>query len=151
MILPKDKNNFWLALEKVPAGESRPVASVLAHLRFNDDGLLPVVTQCAASGRVLMLAWMNEEALRQTLQGGWVVYYSRSRRQLWRKGDTSGNRQRLCELRVDCDGDALLAVVEQSGGACHTGKYSCFYLCVEDQQAVVRTSPPVQSAPERDK
>ena len=143
MVLPKDeeKVNFWRTLETAAAGERRDFEAVLSHLRFNGDGLLPVVAQCADSGRVLMLAWMNEEALRQTLTEGVMVYYSRSRRQLWRKGDTSGNRQRLRRLSADCDGDTLLAVVEQSGGACHSGRQSCFYLNFKDGRMVVETSP----------
>lgn len=100
----------------------------LATLRWNDDGLLPAIAQDWQSGTVLMLAWMNEEALRCTLHEGRAVYWSRSRQALWRKGERSGNVQVLRELRVDCDGDTLLLRVEQRGGiACHTGREHCFY------------------------
>ncbi len=97
--------------------------------RFSADGLITCVTVAASDGAVLMLAHMNAEALEKTLETGIVHYWSRSRQALWRKGDTSGQIQRLVELRVDCDQDALLAVVEVGGdgGACHTGRRSCFY------------------------
>ncbi len=94
---------------------------------FNADGLIPVITQQHDSGEVLMLAWMNREALVQTLQSGQMCYWSRSRRELWRKGESSGQTQRLISLRLDCDGDTLLALVEQTGVACHTGRRSCFF------------------------
>jgi len=94
---------------------------------WNDQGLMPVVTQDADSGEVLMLAWMNAAALEQTLTSGDVVYWSRSRSELWRKGATSGNTQRLVEARLDCDGDTLLLRVHQAGNACHTGRRHCFF------------------------
>jgi phosphoribosyl-AMP cyclohydrolase len=110
--------------------------------RFSADGLLTCVTVDAGDGAVLMLAHMNAEALAKTLETGVVHYWSRSRGALWRKGDTSGQTQRLVELRVDCDQDALLARVEVGGdgGACHTGRRSCFYRRVEllDGQAILR-------------
>ena len=101
--------------------------------RFSADGLIACVTVDARDGAVLMLAHMNAEALQKTLETGIVHYWSRSRNALWRKGDTSGQTQRLVELRVDCDQDALLARVEVGGdgGACHTGRRSCFYRRVE--------------------
>lgn len=97
--------------------------------KFDRDGLIVCVTQEAASGEILMLAYMNAEALEKTLESGVVHYYSRSRQQLWRKGDSSGQVQKLLELRVDCDQDAVLALVEVGGDgkACHTGRKSCFY------------------------
>ena len=92
------------------------------------DGLLPAVVQHARTGQVLMMAWMNEESLRRTFAEGRTVFWSRSRQELWRKGDTSGDRQFVREAYYDCDGDTLLFVVEQEGrGACHTGNYSCFF------------------------
>ncbi len=100
--------------------------------KWNDQGLMPVVTQDADSGEVLMLAWMNAAALEQTLTSGDVVYWSRSRRELWRKGATSGNTQRLVEARLDCDGDTLLLRVHQTGGACHTGRRNCFFYAPHD-------------------
>lgn len=100
----------------------------LDDVRFDERGLVPVVTQDAASGRVLMLAWANREALQETLSTGRGVYFSRSRQKLWRKGEESGNVQLVKEVRLDCDGDAVLYRVEQVGGmACHTGRQSCFY------------------------
>ena len=99
----------------------------LAAVAFDAHGLVPAVTQEAASGEVLMLAWMNADALRLTLESGDVTYWSRSRRQLWRKGETSGHTQKLIEAYVDCDGDTLLLKVAQTGPACHTGARSCFF------------------------
>jgi phosphoribosyl-AMP cyclohydrolase len=95
--------------------------------RFDASGLIAAVAQDHATGQVLMLAWMNAEALRLTLETGEAVYWSRSRQQLWRKGEQSGHVQRVIEARVDCDQDAVLLRVEQTGAACHTGKRSCFY------------------------
>jgi len=100
----------------------------LALIKYNADGLIPVVTQDVKSKQVLMMAWMNAETLRMTLAEGRMVYYSRSRQEVWRKGDTSGDRQFVREGFYDCDNDTLLFLVEQEGnGACHTGAVSCFY------------------------
>ncbi len=100
----------------------------LASVTYNADGLVPVVTQDADNGDVLMMAWMNEESLRMTLAEGRMVYWSRSRQELWRKGDTSGDRQFVREAYFDCDGDTLLFKVDQEGaGACHTGERTCFF------------------------
>jgi len=99
----------------------------LAFVSFNEDGLVPVIAQSAATGEVLMMAWMNRETLEQTLATGEITYWSRSRRQIWRKGETSGHTQRLVEAWIDCDGDTLLLKVDQTGPACHTGAPSCFY------------------------
>jgi phosphoribosyl-AMP cyclohydrolase len=96
-------------------------------LAFNDAGLVPAVAQDAETGEVLMLAWMNAEAVRRTLATGRVTYWSRSRRDFWVKGETSGHTQELVEMWVDCDGDALLVKVRQTGPACHTGERSCFF------------------------
>ena len=98
---------------------------ILEKLVFNDQGLIPAVAQQHDTGEVLMLAWMNAESLRETLETGRVCYWSRSRGALWRKGKTSGHVQRLIEMRVDCDGDSLLLLVDQTGPACHTGTRSC--------------------------
>lgn len=95
--------------------------------KFDEDGLIAAVAQDHETGEVLMLAWMNADALQATLDSGRVTYWSRSRGELWRKGDTSGHIQELMELRIDCDQDAVLMKVRQSGGACHTGRRSCFY------------------------
>lgn len=113
-------------------------------IKWNEQGLVPVITQDWQSGEVLMLAWMNAEALQQTLAEGRVIYWSRSRAKLWRKGEESGHIQHLRELRIDCDADTVLVKVEQVGGiACHTGRRSCFYQRLENgawrvMDAVVR-------------
>jgi len=109
------------------------VSDWLNEVPWNSDGLVPVVTQDAASGRVLTLAWMNREALAETARTGEAVYWSRSRRKLWRKGEESGHVQKVRELRLDCDSDAVLLRVEQVGGiACHTGRESCFFRKLEN-------------------
>lgn len=100
--------------------------------RFDADGLIAAVAQDADTGEVLMLAWMNAEALKQTLETGRAVYWSRSRKELWRKGDTSGHEQQVVEVRIDCDQDAVLLKVRQTGAACHTGRRSCFYRMAKD-------------------
>ena len=99
----------------------------LDAVKFNDDGLVPVIAQSSATGEVLMLAWMNRQTLEETLTTGRVTYWSRSRKQVWRKGESSGNTQHLVEAFVDCDGDTLLLKVDQTGPACHTGAPTCFY------------------------
>jgi len=105
----------------------------LSKVNWSDEGLVPVVAQDAASGRVLMLAWMNRASLAETVKSGEAVYWSRSRRKLWRKGEESGHVQKVREIRLDCDDDALLIRVEQVGGiACHTGRESCFFQKLED-------------------
>ena len=104
----------------------------IEQVRWNDDGLVPAIAQDASSGRVLTLAWMNRDALRQTVSCGEAVYWSRSRKKLWRKGEESGHVQKVSELRLDCDADALLLTVEQVGGiACHTGRERCFFQRLE--------------------
>ena len=107
-------------------------AEIEQAIQFDRDGLVAAIAQQHDSGEVLMLAWMNREALSETLASGEVCYWSRSRQRLWRKGETSGQRQRLVELRVDCDGDSLLLLVDQSGVACHTGRRSCFFRAWRD-------------------
>jgi phosphoribosyl-AMP cyclohydrolase len=103
------------------------------QVRWDAEGLAPVVAQEAGTGRVLTLAWMNREALAETAKSGEAVYWSRSRRKLWRKGEESGHVQRVVEVRLDCDADAILLRVEQSGGiACHTGRESCFFRKLEN-------------------
>jgi phosphoribosyl-AMP cyclohydrolase len=102
--------------------------SWLSALKWDEDGLIPAIAQDAVSGRVLTLAWMNRESLRETVSSGRAVYWSRSRRRLWMKGEESGHFQKIRSIRADCDGDALLLSVEQAGGiACHTGRESCFF------------------------
>lgn len=103
----------------------------LPELRYNEAGLLPCIVQNAQTEEVLMMAWMNGEALRKTLEEGSMWFWSRSRAELWHKGETSGNTQELVELRYDCDGDTLLARVTPQGPACHTGHTSCFFRNIE--------------------
>lgn len=112
-----------------------------ASLRFDDRGLLPVIAQDHASGEVLMLAWMNAEAVTMTLETGRVTYWSRSRQSFWIKGETSGHVQRLVEMRIDCDSDAILVLVDQTGPACHTGKRTCFYKALRDGAEVELMAP----------
>ena len=114
-----------------------------ASLKYDTNGLIPCIAQDHASGEVLMLAWMNAEAVAQTLATGRVTYWSRSRQSFWIKGETSGHMQRLVDLRLDCDRDCLLALVEQEGPACHTNRRSCFYTAVQDGAEVVLTEPMV--------
>ena len=99
----------------------------MSKIKFDGNGLVPAIAQDARTGRVLMLAYMNAQSLQMTLDSGYATYFSRSRQQLWRKGETSGHTQRVLEMRYDCDGDALLLTVEQEGPACHTGENSCFH------------------------
>ncbi len=104
----------------------------LDAIAWTSDGLVPVIAQDANSGRVLMMAWMNREAVAETMATGRVCYWSRSRKAPWRKGDTSGHIQTLVDLRIDCDGDTLLVLVDQKGVACHTGRHNCFFRAIRD-------------------
>ena len=105
----------------------------LDKIIWTADGLVPAIAQEVGSGRVLMMAWMNRESLKETVAGGKAVYWSRSRQRLWHKGEESGHEQLVREIRLDCDGDVILLVVEQIGGiACHTGRHSCFYRRLDD-------------------
>jgi len=120
--------------------------ALIPAIRFDANGLVPVIAQQHDTGEVLMMAWMNEAAVRETLETGRVCYWSRSRAGLWRKGETSGQVQRLVELRLDCDGDTLLALVDQTGVACHTGRRSCFFRAAREGGLVEIAAP--QVAPE---
>ena len=120
--------------EDAKAGTRLPFS--LDQLQWNDAGLLPVITQDAHSGQVLMLAWMNHDALQETLDTQQVCYWSRSRKKLWRKGESSGHQQRLLRLQIDCDADAILLQVEQQGAACHTFKPHCFFWQIEGNELV---------------
>ena len=118
----------------------------LDEVRWDDDGLVPAIAQDAADGRILMMAWMNREALGLTAQQGLAVYWSRSRKKLWHKGEESGHQQKVSEIRLDCDNDVVVLQVQQSGGiACHTGRRSCFYQRFEGQRWV--TVEPVLKDP----
>lgn len=113
----------------------------LNEINWSDDGLIPAIAQEAGSGKILMVAWMNPEALRLTAEKGEAVYWSRSRKKLWHKGEESGHTQKVKEIRMDCDGDVILLTVEQVGGiACHTGRHNCFFRKLENDQWII-TSP----------
>lgn len=128
-------------IENLPRGSRLPRSEVLAGLRLNADGLIPAITQQHDTGEVLMMAWMNEEALNETLATGRVCYYSRSRGRLWRKGESSGQVQHLKGLYIDCDGDTLLLRVDQTGPACHTGRSGCFFFRVDGNEVVITANP----------
>jgi phosphoribosyl-AMP cyclohydrolase len=115
------------AMNIAPGADDTMQSAVLAAIRFDAAGLVPAIAQQHDTGEVLMMAWMNAESVRETLATGRVCYFSRSRNALWRKGETSGQVQRLQQLRLDCDGDTLLLLVDQTGVACHTGRRSCFF------------------------
>ena len=112
-----------------------------ATLKFNSDGLIPAIAQSNEDGAVLMMAWMNAEAIERTLSTGKVTYWSRSRQEFWIKGETSGNVQSLVDFRVDCDRDCLLVVVDQKGPACHTNRRSCFFTAVRDGSEIELSRP----------
>lgn len=117
------------------------LSDALDGVRFNEAGLVPAIAQQHDSGEVLMLAWMNREALEETLRTGQVCYYSRSRGTLWRKGESSGQTQKLVALRLDCDGDTVLLQVDQKGPACHTGRRDCFYWKVDGDELELDKAP----------
>lgn len=139
-----------LADSKITSWEGHGIDTkqALTLIKFNDQGLVPTVAQQYDTGEVLMLAWMNAEAIEETLRSGRAVYYSRSRKQLWRKGDTSGQIQKLQGLRFDCDGDSVLLLVDQRGVACHTGRKSCFYRDVRSSTGNVEEIYSVVTSPE---
>ena len=122
---------------------SDPIEQALAEIRFGPDGLVPAVAQQYDNGEVLMLAWMNRDAVRVSLSEGRACYWSRSRATLWRKGETSGQIQRLRELRLDCDSDAVLLLVDQEGVACHTGRRSCFFRAWREEGWTVIAEPEI--------
>ena len=119
---------------------------LLGTILFDSNGLVPAIAQQHNTGEILMMAWMNAESIRETLETGRVCYWSRSRQSLWRKGETSGQVQSLKELRVDCDGDTLLLQVDQTGVACHTGRRSCFFRAVRNDEVVTITEQLVDPA-----
>jgi phosphoribosyl-AMP cyclohydrolase len=119
------------------------MSKILDAVKFNADGLIAAIAQQHDTGEVLMMAWMNAESIEETLATGQVCYYSRSRQKLWRKGETSGQQQKLMEMRLDCDGDALLLLVDQKGVACHTGRRNCFFLAARDGEWVEIAKPEV--------
>ncbi|MES1151517.1 MAG: phosphoribosyl-AMP cyclohydrolase [Dongia sp.] len=117
------------------AALQRSAAALIDGLAFDKDGLVPAIAQQHDTGEVLMMAWMNRAAIDETLNTGRVCYWSRSRQSLWRKGETSGQVQVLVELRIDCDSDCLLLMVDQTGVACHTGRRSCFFTAIRGGEA----------------
>ena len=116
---------------------------VLDAIKFDANGLVPAIAQQHDTGEVLMMAWMNAESIAETLATGRVCYFSRSRGKLWRKGETSGQQQVLKDFRLDCDGDTILLLVDQTGVACHTGRRNCFFLAARDGQLVEIAKPEV--------
>ncbi|MDF3074252.1 MAG: hisI [Alphaproteobacteria bacterium] len=128
---------------KAPAAAA--IDAALGSINFNADGLVAAIAQQHDSGEVLMLAWMNADAVRETLATGRVCYWSRSRNEFWRKGDTSGHIQTLKDLRIDCDGDTLLVLVDQTGAACHTGRHNCFFTAIRDD--VLKVIAPIEIEP----
>ena len=125
-------------MDPASTGNPRGDSAWMDEVRFDADGLVPAIAQEASTDRILMVAWMNREALAETVATGRATYWSRSRARLWRKGEESGHFQALRELRLDCDGDVVLLSVEQHGGiACHTGRHSCFFRRLEDGRWVV--------------
>jgi phosphoribosyl-AMP cyclohydrolase len=133
--------------EVATKGTTLELHHVLDELTFNEDGLIPVVAQQFDSLEVLMLAWMNREAIEKTLASGMMTYWSRSRQEYWTKGLTSGHLQHFKEMRIDCDGDALLCFVDQIGAACHTDRRNCFFYSIEaksDHVVITSDSPKAQ-------
>lgn len=132
--------------ETAPLGASLSWTDIRATLKLDSDGLIPAIAQQHDSGEVLMMAWMNPQSLDETLRTGRVCYWSRSRQRLWRKGEESGQVQRLIEARLDCDGDTLLLLVDQIGPACHTGRRNCFYNAIRGDRVEVISAPLIDPA-----
>ncbi len=128
------------------SADSALIDQVVQAIKFNRDGLVPAIAQQHGSGEVLMLAWMNREAVAETVRTNRACYYSRSRGKLWRKGEESGHVQVIKEFRIDCDGDAVLLLVDQTGVACHTGRHNCFFTAVRDDK--IQTIAEVEIDPE---
>jgi len=124
---PQNSTNLFKTLEKSPAATQVSLEQVMANIPWNSDGLIPAIAQDYQSQQVLMLAWVNACALQQSLTSGKATYYSRSRQALWCKGESSGHVQKIINIALDCDGDALLFTVDQLGPACHTLRPHCFY------------------------
>lgn len=140
------KGNVFKDNEQQAPGFTLPLAEALDHMSWNADGLVPAIAQQHDTGEVLMVAWMNREALEDTLRTGRVCYFSRSRQTLWRKGESSGQTQQLIELRIDCDGDVVLMQVDQTGPACHTGRRDCFFWRADGNTLVLDKTPLVDPA-----
>lgn len=121
-------------------------ATTAERLSYNESGLIPAIAQQHDSGEVLMMAWMSKEAIEETLTTGQVCYFSRSRNALWRKGESSGQTQKLIDFRYDCDQDTILVLVDQTGVACHTGRRSCFYFATRDGKEAIISEPEISVA-----
>jgi phosphoribosyl-AMP cyclohydrolase len=121
---------------------------ILTKLKYNADGLIPAIVQQHDTGRVLMMAWMNEASLRSTIETGKTHFWSRSRQKYWMKGESSGHTQAVKQISFDCDGDTLLIQVEQTGAACHEGYQSCFFRAMDDKQGITITEPQLQKPEE---
>ncbi|UTW49603.1 phosphoribosyl-AMP cyclohydrolase [Bacterioplanoides sp. SCSIO 12839] len=137
---------FFKHIELSEKGSRYPARDIISQLSFNEKNLIPVITQEAETGQVLMMAWMNPESLQYSLDSGLMTYWSRSRNTLWKKGETSGHFQHIVSMQVDCDGDTLLFKVNQVGAACHTGRKHCFYFSLdssepENQTFVIAENP----------
>ncbi len=130
-----------------PTISESAIAAALAAIGFDDNGLVPAIAQSHDTGEVLMMAWMNRDAVAETLRTGRVCYYSRSRQALWRKGESSGQVQALVDFRFDCDNDTVLVMVDQTGVACHTGRRSCFFRAVRGDR--IETIAEVEIDPEK--
>ncbi len=129
------------------AAAAEAIDEVLREIAFDADGLVPAIAQESEGGEVLMMAWMNRDAVTRTLKTGQVHYYSRSRGELWRKGETSGQTQKLVDFRIDCDGDTVLVLVEQTGVACHTGRHNCFFKA--PRQGKLATIAEIEADPDK--
>ena len=136
-------NDIFKQSEKLADGSRIPAEELWVALRFDARGLIPIIAQCAQSKVVLMQAWGNAQTLQLSLSSGQMHYYSRSRARIWRKGESSGHTQKLIELRADCDGDSVLAIVEQNGPACHTERKDCFYWLFDAQGLLLQ---PIQTS-----
>ncbi len=138
--------SFFKDHDTLAANESLVLSEVLQHLIYNKAGLIPAIAQQYDSKAVLMMAWMNQASIEETLQTGRVCYWSRSRQKYWRKGEESGQIQLLKEMRFDCDGDTILLQVDQQGAACHTGRKDCFFYCVKGKQVIIDKKPIIDPA-----
>lgn len=124
--------------EKLPGGSTLDLDEFIAALKVDDNGLVPAIAQQHDTGEILMMAYMNDKSIRETLETKQVCYWSRSRQTYWRKGESSGHRQSLVSLRADCDGDTLLLLVDQKGPACHTNRRDCFFFEVDGDKVIVK-------------
>lgn len=134
-------SNTFKTLEKQNKGDQLPLDEALSNLKYNEAGLIPAIAQQHDTGEVLMMAWMNRAAIEETLETGRVCYWSRSRNDYWRKGESSGNQQSLISMSADCDGDTLLLKVDQKGAACHTGRRDCFYNDINKSGLTINSNP----------